>query len=146
MLPADTLDLDPSPEGVAQALHWLEQLAERDGWTPRQQQALTLALDEAVTNALMHGLDGRPEARLHVRYEGSQDAATVVLVDNGRAFDPTRAPEPPPVLDVDSLAIGGRGILLMRRMVPDMTYARAGDENHLTLRVPRKPPGEGTKK
>ncbi|MBU4610686.1 ATP-binding protein [Achromobacter sp. GG226] len=141
MPPADTLDLDPNPDGVAQALGWLEHLAERDGWTPRQQQGLMLALDEAVTNALMHGLSGQPDPRLRVHHAADADAIRVVLEDNGAPFDPTQVPPPPPVLDLDSLAVGGRGILLMKRVVSHLRYTRTPEGwNRLTLSIDRQPP------
>jgi len=126
---------------VAQALGWLEQLAERDGWTPRQQQGLMLALDEAVTNALMHGLAGQANPQLRVHHAADADAIRVMLEDNGAPFDPTQAPPPPPVLDLDSLAIGGRGILLMKRVVSQLHYARTPEGwNRLSLCMDRRPP------
>lgn len=138
---ADVLDLEPGPDAVAQALDWLEQLAEREHWTPRQRQALALSLDEAVTNVVMHGLPARDMARLRVRHLPGPTHVAIRLEDSGPPFDPTQVPPPPPILDLDSLAIGGRGILLMRNMLSSLDYARTDDGwNQLTLRMDRQAP------
>ncbi len=134
MTTPDARDLDPGPLAVTQALTWLAELATRDGWPIAQRQALTLALDEAVTNVVMHGAGGRPGAHLRVLHVAATDHIDIVLEDDGPPFDPTRVAPPPPITDLESLAIGGRGLLLMREVVSSLHHARVQGRNRLTLR------------
>lgn len=99
---------------------------------------LDLALVEAATNVVKHGFSGRPDGRLRVRIDLSEEQITIELHDNGPAFDPLSAPPNAP-WDTDAydtfetLPEGGFGIALVRALVDGCTYERTKDGNVLTL-------------
>ena len=56
----DTLELAPDNSTVASAVQWLEALGERHGWPARVQFALTVSVDEALTNIVCYGFADAP--------------------------------------------------------------------------------------
>jgi serine/threonine-protein kinase RsbW len=85
---------------------------------------LVLCLDEAVTNAMLHGNEGDP--RLTIEIAVSADARNwhIAISDRGDGFNADAVPDPD---DPESLLLEhGRGIRLMRAWLGSLTYWRRG--------------------
>jgi CheY-like chemotaxis protein len=122
-----------------------------------------IALEEALTNALYHGNlelcsalreDGdtgayrreaddrraRPpyrDRRVHVRVQLSREEGVIRIRDEGPGFDPNSLPDP---TDPENMAKAcGRGLLLIRTFVDEVTFNDAGNE--ITLRI--RPAADG---
>ncbi|CAB3902432.1 MAG: ATP-binding protein [Achromobacter pulmonis] len=134
---SDTLDLVPDSRAVACAIEWLEAIAEREAWSPKLSFGLSLSLDEALTNIVSYAFDDplqAPEpARVHLACRQDAEWISLEIIDNGRPYDPTLTPPPPLAASLDDAEIGGHGVRLMQHYLHDLRYARAGNENHLTL-------------
>lgn len=94
---------------------------------------LVLALNEAVTNVIVHGYQESPGS---LRIEVGQDdhALFVTLSDQSPAYDPTGAPIPDITLPLDQRKPGGLGVHMMRHLTDSLLYERTPDgENRLTL-------------
>lgn len=98
--------------------------------------AMLLALEEAVTNVLLYAFDGVAEEKreLSVRLRMTAAALVVTILDNGVAFDPTRARPRADVEDGEE-RLGGWGIRLIRGLIDEVRYERIGDRNQLELLV-----------
>jgi serine/threonine-protein kinase RsbW len=132
----DSLVLGAAIDEVARATAWLEGLAERDSWPEHVRFALQLGLEEALTNAIEHGLKGRgADAAITVSYVRTPKAVRLRVVDNGTPFDPTSLEETPVPESIESAAVGGHGIRLMKRLLDEFSYRRVGQRNQLTLGV-----------
>ena len=94
---------------------------------------LVQAVDEAATNAIVHGHAGKPGwVEVEVSTEG--DRFVVTLQDDAPAFDPTTVPSPDLSVHPAERRPGGMGVLLARLCVDEMTYRpRPGGGNILTL-------------
>ena len=101
----------------------------------RTTHAVDLALEELVSNTIRHGYDDGGAHEILVRVAVTADGVELAIEDDGRAFDPTRAPEPPPATSLEDTRVGGRGIQMVRRLVGEMRYRREGERNVVTLRV-----------
>lgn len=123
-----------------QALNWLETLAQRQHWPARTTFALTLCLDEALTNIVSHGIlpDSAPT---RIDITAQQDTTDIVLTisDTGPAFDPTQTQPPALATSVEHAGIGGHGVRLMRHYLKDMSYCRQHGRNQLKLTAPVQP-------
>ena len=94
---------------------------------------LTLAVDESLSNIILHGYRGQP-GMIDIELEPVEDALLVHLRDQAPPFDPTQLPNPDIRLPLDQRPVGGMGVYLARRSVDKITYEqRAGGGNHLTL-------------
>jgi serine/threonine-protein kinase RsbW len=133
----DTLEVIPDANAAAQAVQWLETIAEREGWPPKICFGMTLSLDEALTNIVLHAFaqhaagDAPPAVRLSYRGDGPD--LLLEIADNGLPHDPTLDVPPPLAASLDDAELGGHGLRLMRHYLKDLSYRRSPGWNHLTL-------------
>jgi serine/threonine-protein kinase RsbW len=92
-----------------------------------------LALEEFVTNSIKYGYDDSNEHVIEVSLRLSVTELMVTFRDDGRPFDPVKAPEPDLDVPIEEREVGGLGIYLVRKMADKMTYAREGGKNQLVL-------------
>jgi anti-sigma regulatory factor (Ser/Thr protein kinase) len=98
---------------------------------------LRLALEEVLTNAVLHGGARGPEDRISVRLSCDEASIEVEVRDPGAPFDPLGHPSPALDRPLEEREPGGLGILLFRRIARDPQYRRESKENVLTFRIPR---------
>jgi anti-sigma regulatory factor (Ser/Thr protein kinase) len=85
---------------------------------------LVLCLDEAVTNAMLHGNEGDPRLEIEVAVAVDARRWHVAISDHGEGFSMESVPDPD---DPESLLLEhGRGIRLMRAWLSSLTYWRHG--------------------
>jgi serine/threonine-protein kinase RsbW len=95
---------------------------------------LNLVLEELFTNAIRHGgCEGMSEAA-QIRLRSDPNGVSVEFADRGAAFDPLQAAEPDLETDLAHRQAGGLGIHLVRQIMQDLEYRRAGGWNRLTMR------------
>lgn len=94
---------------------------------------LVQAVDEAATNAIIHGHAGRP-GWVEVAASTRGDKIVVTIADDAPPFDPTSVPTPDLTIHPMERRPGGMGVLLARLCVDEMSYRpRPGGGNILTL-------------
>jgi serine/threonine-protein kinase RsbW len=106
----------------------------RQGTSPDVSFAVQLCLEEAVANIIMYG--GAKDDPLEIAVELERNGTTLVarVEDNGRQFDPTRAPSPVPAASLEEAKVGDLGIHLMRSFASGMDYERRDGRNRRTFR------------
>jgi len=118
-----------------------------------------IALEESLRNALFHGnleltseqREGDPEVyqkliddrvqrepyrnrKLHVTIDVTANSGEFIVRDEGPGFDPTKLPDP---TDPENLEkVSGRGLLLMRTFMDDVTFNATGNQVTMTKRCP----------
>ena len=115
---------------------WIEGFT-RQGTSPDVSFAVQLCLEEAVANIIMYG--GGDAIVIAVELERNYGTLVARIEDNGRQFDPTRAPGPVPAASLDEAKVGDLGIHLMRSFANGMDYERRDGRNRLTLRFVEPP-------
>jgi serine/threonine-protein kinase RsbW len=117
---------------------WIEGFT-RQGTSPDVSFAVQLCLEEAVANIIMYG--GAKDGPLEIAVELERNGTTLVarIEDNGRQFDPTRAPPPVPAASLEEAKVGDLGIHLMRSFASGMDYERCDGRNRLTFRFGEAP-------
>ena len=94
---------------------------------------LVQAVDEATTNAIIHGHAGEP-GWIEVAVAAKGDKLIVTIADDAPPFDPTSVPTPDLSIHPMERRPGGMGVMLARMCVDEMTYRpRPGGGNILTL-------------
>jgi serine/threonine-protein kinase RsbW len=94
---------------------------------------LVLALNEAITNTLLHGYDERP-GPVEVCVEAEGDDIRVHLIDNAPPFDPTAVPPPDIHLPLEDRPLGGLGVHMMRQLSDELIYQLTDSgKNQLTF-------------
>ena len=101
-----------------------------------RRRRLQLAVDEAVANAIEHGLgDG---AHVMVRAARSRAGLTVTIRYRGPRFDPTTAPTAPAAEVVRQHAEHGYGLHLIRRLVDELAYRWDRGTNEVRMTMDRE--------
>ena len=91
-----------------------------------------LAVEEAVTNSILHGYDGAA-GTIAIRIETSPHHVVVEIADDAPAFNPLSVPEPDIGADLEDRRIGGLGIFLIRRVMDKVTYRYEDNKNILLM-------------
>lgn len=103
----------------------IKELTARDylPWTGSHRAEL--CLDEALTNAILHGNDLDPAKKVRVTVCGDDDRWGVIIEDEGEGFGPDQISDPndPDFLLQES----GRGILLMDAYLDELRFNRRGN-------------------
>lgn len=106
--------------------------------------ALQLALEETITNVIVHGYRESPSGARHFTAEisaPSADRIRLVVTDDAPAYDPLARAEVDTSLPLEDRPIGGLGVHLVKKLMTHASYARRADRNILTLdRVLGSPP------
>jgi len=110
----------------------LEELMEASGFAPEAILDTQLAVEEAITNIIVHGYK-RPDGEIQVICSGMSDAIEIRIVDSAPPFDPLSLPEPDLSSTVSERRIGGLGIYLIRRVMDGFLYRYEDGKNILTL-------------
>ena len=120
-------------EQLARVRQFIREAGMAHGAGEEAVEDLVLAVDEAVTNIILHGYGGGP-GTIEIEVNRSGDAVQVRLRDHAPLFDPTQVPAPNLNIPLEERPLGGMGIFLMKNMVDAVSH-RATDEggNELTL-------------
>ena len=118
-------EFDDVEQRIAEALG-------RCGFEADARFAILTALEEALSNAYVHGNGNDPGKSLTVEYTADADAVAIVVQDEGRGFDPGAVPDPtrPENVDIPS----GRGIMLMRAYMTEVEFDPPGNRVRMVFR------------
>ena len=129
--------------GLGAETHWdgadrvgakFAEFAEERGLPAAIRRGVSVALDELLANTIAYG----GAARIVVDVTLHPNRLSVMLIDDGKPFDPFGQDAPPPplpgtTLPLEERKIGGDGIQLVRRMMDDVRYERRADRNVVVL-------------
>ena len=87
----------------------------------RKKKIMLLALDEAFTNAVIHGAKGQVDAMIEIRAKFKAESAFIRVADSGQGFDRTSVP----AVSVDNA--GGRGVFLMDSFCDEVRWLGNGN-------------------
>ena len=114
----------------------LEDAMQTCGFSPEAVLDTQLAVEEAVTNVIIHGYKG-PGGSIGVSCRFHDNILEIRITDASPPFDPLSIPEPDTHDAVDERKIGGLGIFLIRRVMDDIIYRYENGRNILTLKKNR---------
>jgi len=95
--------------------------------------ALSLALDEVITNTISYGYDDQGAHEIRVRLTLAHGRLSAEVEDDGRPFDPLTTPQPDLTSAVEDRPVGGLGIHLVRSLMEQVDYRRESGKNHLIM-------------
>lgn len=91
-----------------------------------------LAVEEALTNALIHGCKEDPGKNIQCCVACDHKRGILIIVrDPGPGFDPASVPSP--IVGQNLYAEHGRGIFLINQMVDEVCFERGGTEIHMRI-------------
>jgi anti-sigma regulatory factor (Ser/Thr protein kinase) len=118
---------------IARLPAWIDTLSGTLGLSSRTVHAVQLCLEEAVTNIVSHAFAPGTVHDVQVALWRDGTILHAEVTDDGRPFDPLTYALSAAPKDLESAAIGGLGIKLMRSFADGVAYRRSGAMNRLTL-------------
>lgn len=126
----------PSERGASRMImeELLDQLGSH-GWPSSDVFGIHLAVEEAITNAIVHGNKLDHAKTVHVACHVTPDFVQIAVTDQGPGFDPTSIPDC--TLEERLDVPNGRGVMLMRSFMTRLEYNAKG--NRVTMEKRRDP-------
>ena len=96
------------------------------GYDEDHRFAIRLSFEEAAVNAMKHGNRMDPARFVRLRYQITPERAEIRVADEGPGFDPCLVPDP--TCDENLQRPCGRGIMLIRAYMDEVSYSPTGNE------------------
>lgn len=96
--------------------------------------SIQLAIEEAVVNVIEYAYPDNVEGQNSLSVQKKGNTIIFVLSDSGTPFDPTAAAAPDLSLSAEDRPIGGLGIMLVKKIMNEVTYQRIDGKNELTMK------------
>ena len=111
----------------------LDQIGQEFEVPARAMVQLQVAIDEVLSNVIKYSWPEGGKHELLVRMTLRATGLGLDIFDDGRPFDPLRAPEPSPPRAGQRPRPGGVGIHMTKKLVDNLTYERINGRNHTSL-------------
>jgi len=103
------------------------------GFSKDLERKMDMIFDELLSNIIWYAFSEGSEHEIEITAEQVRNRLTVTISDDGVPFNPLLKDPPDTSLAAKDRALGGLGILLVRKMADDLLYQRRIDKNVLTL-------------
>ena len=114
---------------VEQVMDTIRQTKCADG----KEDAIELALTEALANAVVHGAKEDPSKTIECVVACDEERGMIIVVrDPGSGFDPAAIPTP--TVGQNIYANHGRGIFLINQLMDEVKFLKNGTEIHMVKR------------
>ena len=132
------LNLESTLDSVEATELIVQQLARRRGFSEQDVEQFMIAIRETMANAISHGNGHSREKSVYFGVVADSTQFKVTVRDQGLGFDPEEVPDP--TAEDNLLRTSGRGLLLMRSFVDELSIRRgdpAGTEVVLVKYSPK---------
>jgi len=148
----DTKHLEVTLETQVESVNLAEELclrvAEAAGFGEDECYRIGMSVREGVINAFHYGNQERPEKKIHLAVELTEEKMIIHVLDEGSGF--SLADIPDPLAEENLLSTSGRGIFLMRAFMDEfdvVTGKNGGAEIVMSKKLPTpgsvSPNGQG---
>jgi len=125
-LAADRNAIDPVVQGIMDVVRNMQ-------CATGKEDAIELALSEALSNAVVHGAKGDPKKVIECDVACDEARGMLIVVrDPGPGFDPASIPSP--VAGENIYSNHGRGIFLINQLMDEVRFRNNGKEIHMLKR------------
>lgn len=99
---------------------------------------IQLAVDEACTNTIVHGLKKDPTRFFQMTIHWQSDEIEIVIAESGEPFDIENVEEPDLNSDIEERKAGGLGIYFVKKLMDKVEYAAGENGTKLLRMIKRK--------
>ena len=117
------LNLESTLDSVEATELIVQQLARRRGFSEQDVEQFMIAIRETMANAISHGNGYSREKSVYFGVVADSEQFKVTVRDQGFGFNPEEVPDP--TAGDNLLRTSGRGLLLMRSFVDELSIRRA---------------------
>ncbi len=128
--PADTGILVKIGEQAARS-------GEKAGFSDAEIGDIQLAVDEACTNTIIHGLKKDPDRMFQLEIRWETGTIEILIHETGEPFDPTATKDPDLKASLEDRPIGGLGYYFVKEVMDEIRY-QVNDNGIKTLHMIKK--------
>lgn len=128
-----TLQLPSVRESITVLENLIEEIADKYHVTDDIFANMMTCLNEAVTNAIVHGNKLNPAKLVIVNVEVDPKRATWTITDEGDGFDYNHLPDPTAEENLESLT--GRGVFIIKHLADQCVFNAKGNEVELLFKL-----------
>lgn len=103
---------------------FVAQAARASGLDERETYHVQMAVDEAVTNVIVHAYHGRRDGRIDIYCKRSAEDFVVEVQDFGKPFDPSLVRTPHVKGPLSKRSVGGLGVFFMKKLMDSVEFSR----------------------
>jgi serine/threonine-protein kinase RsbW len=132
--------MESTLESVNKIEEMADQVSSQAGFDEDTRGGISMAVREAMINAVLHGNAYDPAKHVNVTFEQNGQELVITIVDEGKGLDPEKVADP--LAPENLLKQSGRGIFLMRAFMDDVRFRNLdpGNETTLIKRIPGNEP------
>jgi serine/threonine-protein kinase RsbW len=104
------------------------------GLTTKSILRINICLDELFTNIVSYGFEDDLEHVVEFTAHADDNLLVIQIEDDGMPFNPLEKIDPDFPANVESANIGGLGILIIRKLIDNISYERKQGKNKLTMK------------
>ena len=120
-------------ESLTHVTDSIENFLRRKGFRDETVFDVRLATDEAITNVIQHGYEGR-EGMIRILCEVSTREIVLVVEDSAKPFNLSSVEEPRFPDNIEKRQIGGLGVYLIKKKMDKVTHEFKNGKNILIMK------------
>ena len=133
--PLRELMLDATVENIRAVTSFVDETLEQADCPRDTRRQLNIVIDEVFSNIARYAYGSAlGTATVKVGLEEDTRTLTLIFQDGGMPYDPLAAKDPDTSLSAEDRPFGGLGILLVKKLMDEKTYAYQDGQNVLTLK------------
>jgi serine/threonine-protein kinase RsbW len=128
--------MESTLDSVNKAEEMADKAASQAGFDEDARGGISMAVREAMINAVMHGNGYSPDKHVKLSFEQAAGNLVITIKDEGAGMNPDEIPDP--LAPENLMKQSGRGIFLMRAFMDDVKFRKLEPGTEITLikRVP----------
>ena len=115
---SDNLTISSNVNELRKVADFTEKIGERLGLSEDEIDDISIAVTEAVSNAIKHGNKDNESKSIEISYKNEKEKIIVYVKDNGGGFEIDKVSDPR--MSENLLKDTGRGILIMKSLMDDV--------------------------
>ena len=123
--------MESTLDSVNKAEEMADHIASQAGIDEDTRGGISMAVREAMINAILHGNAYDPNKRVNLTFEQNGRELIVIISDEGKGFIPEEVPDP--LAPENLLKESGRGIFLMRAFMDEVRFRKLEPGTEITL-------------
>ena len=128
-----SLLLPAEEDSVGKLANRVSKFSEEQGWPMETAMHVDLVLEELVMNVVSYGYPDGRNGQIGVDLSQDAQGITIVVEDDGDAYDPFVAEAPDLTMSLEERQIGGLGVHFVRQFTDNHRYQRVGNRNRVEL-------------
>ncbi len=120
-------------EAFIEANAWVEEELEKAGASIKSVMQITVCFEEIFVNVAHYAYPDKV-GEVEIVLDNDNENFSIAFIDSGQFFDPLAKEDPDITAPVEERAIGGLGILMVKKSMDEVSYEYKDNKNIFTMK------------